>query len=118
MWRTIRIKEEAYSIIKKIAKEEGKSMCEVLSEIVTKQRESNIKEGEMGLEAKAALTVLIAELDSILRDTRIPAERKVEKIEALLYTWIVANKLPVWEVHRENGFVMIEAKNDEHSQNS
>ena len=96
MWRTIRIKEEAYNIIKKIAKEEGKSMCEVLSEIVTKQGGNNIKEGEIGLEAKAALSVLIAELDLILRDTRIPAERKVEKIEALLYTWIVANKLPVW----------------------
>jgi len=108
MWRTIRIKEEAYNIIKKIAKEEGKSMCEVLSEIVTKQGGNNIKEGEIGLEAKAALSVLIAELDLILRDTRIPAERKVEKIEALLYTWIVANKLPVWEVRRENGFVMIE----------
>ena len=117
MWRTIRIKEEAYNIIKKIAKEEGKSMCEVLSEIVTKQGGNNIKEGEMGLEAKAALTVLIAELDSILRDTRIPAERKVEKIKALLYTWIVANKLPVWDVRHENGFAMIEVKGDESGRN-
>ena len=117
MWRTIRIKEEAYNIIKKIAKEEKKSMCEVLSEIVAEREKNNIKEGEIGLEAKAALSVLIAELDLNLRETRIPAERKVEKIEALLYTWIVANKLPVWEVRRENGFVMVDVEDDEHSQN-
>ena len=113
MWRTIRIKEEPYNIIKKIAKEERKSMCEVLSEIVTKQGGNNIKEGEMGLEAKAALTVLIAELDSILRDTRIPAEQKVEKIMALLYTWVMGNKLPVWEVRNWKGLAMIEVKGDE-----
>ena len=110
MWRTVRIRQREYDFIKKIAKEEKKSMCEVLSEIVAEREKNNIKEGEIGLEAKAALTVLIAELDSILRDTRIPAERKVEKIKALLYTWIVANKLPVWEVRHENGFAMIEVK--------
>jgi len=113
MWRTVRIREEAYKFIKKVAKEEKKSMCEVVSEIVAERKENNIKEGEIGLEAKAALTILIAELDSILRDTRIPAERKVEKIEALLYTWIVANKLPVWKVRNWKGLVMMEVKDNE-----
>ena len=113
MWRTVRIREEAYKFIKKVAKEERKSMCEVVSEIVAERKENNIKGGETGLEAKAALTILIAELDSILRDTRTPAERKVEKIEALLYTWIVANKLPVWEVRNWKGLVMMEVKDNE-----
>ena len=113
MWRTVRIREEAYKFIKKVAKEEKKSMCEVVSEIVAERKENNIKEGEIGLEAKAALTVLIAELDSILRDTRIPAERKVEKIKALLYTWIMGNKLPVWEVRNWKGLVMMEVKDNE-----
>ena len=113
MWRTVRIREEAYKFIKKVAKEERKSMCEVVSEIVAERKENNIKEGEIGLEAKAALTVLIAELDSILRDTRIPAEQKVEKIMALLYTWVMGNKLPVWEVRNWKGLAMIEVKGDE-----
>ena len=113
MWRTVRIREEAYKFIKKVAKEEKKSMCEVVSEIVAERKENNIKEGEIGLEAKAALTILIAELDSILRDTRIPAERKVEKIKALLYTWIMGNKLPVWEVRSGDGLVMMEVKDNE-----
>ncbi len=88
-------------------------MCEVVSEIVAERMKNDIKEIKADLVAKAALSVLIAELDSILRDTRIPAERKVEKIEALLYTWIMGNKLPVWEVRNWKGLVMMEVKDDE-----
>jgi len=87
--RTIRIREEAYNYIKELAKERKKSMCEVASEMLTERAEGD---------SKALLTLLIAELDDILRDSKLSAERKVEKIEALLYTWIVANKLPIWEV--------------------
>ena len=97
--RTIRIREEAYNYIKELAKERKKSMCEVASEMLTERAEDD---------SKALLSLLIAELDDILRDSKLSAERKVEKIEALLYTWIVANKLPVWDVRCENGFVMIE----------
>ena len=64
-------------------------MCEVASEMLTERAEGD---------SKALLSLLIAELDDILRDSKLSAERKVEKIEALLYTWIVANKLPIWEV--------------------
>jgi len=113
MWRTVRIRQREYEFVRDLAKKEKKSMCEVVSEIVAERKENNIKEGEIGLEAKAALAILIAELDSILRDTRIPAERKVEKIEALLYTWIVANKLPVWKVRNWKGLVMMEVKDNE-----
>jgi len=110
MWRTIRIKEESYRIIKELAEERRTSMCRVASEIIAERAKGNFN-------SKALLTLLIAELDDILRNPTLSAERKVEKIEALLYTWIVANKLPVWEVRRENGFVMVEVKGDEHSQN-
>jgi len=113
MWRTVRIRQREYDFIKKIAKEEGKSMCEVVSEIVAERMKNDIKEIKADLVAKAALSVLIAELDSILRDTRIPAERKVEKIEALLYTWIMGNKLPVWEVRNWKGLIMMEVKDNE-----
>jgi len=113
IWRVVRIREEAYNYIKELARREGKSMCETVSKIVAEWREGKIKEIKADLTAKAALSVLIAELDSILRDTRIPAEQKVEKIEALLYTWIMGNKLPVWEVRNWKGLVMAEVKNDE-----
>ena len=36
MWRTIRIKDESYRIVKKIAEEHGKSMCEVASTIISR----------------------------------------------------------------------------------
>ena len=101
-WRTVRIREDAYKRLKELAKQHKKSMCEVVSKIVAEWEEGKTKEIEANLVVKAALSVLIAELDSILRDTRIPAEQKVEKIEALLYTWIMGNKLSVWEVRRED----------------
>jgi len=99
MWKTIRIRESAYNCLKELAREEKKSLCRVASEIIAERAEGNFN-------SKALLTLLIAELDDILRNPTLSAERKVEKIEALLYTWIVANKLPVWEVCRED--VMME----------
>jgi len=110
MWKTIRIRESAYNCLKELAREEKKPLCRVASEIIAERAESNFN-------SKALLTLLIAELDDILRNPTLSAERKVEKIEALLYTWIVANKLPVWGVRRENGFVMVDVEDDEHSQN-
>jgi len=101
MWKTIRIRESAYNWLKELARKEKKSLCRVASEIIAERAKSNFN-------SKALLTLLIAELDDILRNSTLPAEQKVEKIEALLYTWIVENKLPVWEVRREDGFVMIE----------
>lgn len=91
MWKTIRIREEAYKHLKEIAKEQKKPLCRVASEIIAEREENESSR-------KAALSTLIAELDEILRNPSLSAEAKVEKIKALLYTWIVANKLPVWEV--------------------
>jgi len=42
-----------------------------------------------------ALSMLISQIDEIIRSS-IRAEEKVEKVKALLYTWIVGNKLPAW----------------------
>jgi len=55
MWRTIRIKEEAYNIIKKIAKEEGKSMCEIVSRIVLEhmKAEKNQSENQSNFQTKS-----------------------------------------------------------------
>ena len=103
MWKTVRIRQKEYELVKVMAEKQKKSMCEVVSEAVS-EYVKNMAAGVL----RAALSVLIAELDDILRNPTFSAERKVEKIEALLYTWIVANKLPVWEVRRENGFVMME----------
>jgi len=94
MWRTVRIKEEAYNHLKELAKKQKKSLCGIASEVITERAEGELSN-------KALLSILIAELDEILRNPSLSAEAKVEKIEALLYTWIVANKLPVWEVCRE-----------------
>ena len=119
MQRTVRIRKAEYEIVKELARKEKKSMCEAISKIVAEWREGKIKEIKADLTAKTALSFLIAELDSILRDTRIPAEQKVEKIEALLYTWIMGNKLPVWEVQKLpvweicKGSVTMEVKNNE-----
>ena len=107
MWRTVRIRQKEYEFVRELANKEKKSMGRVVSEIVAEKMKNDIKEIKADLAAKAALSVLIAELDSILRDTRIPAERKVEKIMALLYTWIVANKLSVWDVRHENEFIIV-----------
>ncbi|MCD6209537.1 MAG: hypothetical protein J7J01_01345 [Methanophagales archaeon] len=62
---------------------------------------------ELSAETKAALSVLIKELDEILRSPKLTDRQKVISIEALLYTWIVANKLPVWEVKRVDDSVSI-----------
>ena len=95
-WRTVRIREEAYNYLKEIAKNKKKSIGSVASEVITEQAKGELSN-------KALLSILIAELDEILRNPSLSAEAKVEKIEALLYTWIVANKLPVWEACREWG---------------
>ena len=91
MWKTVRIRQKEYELVKVMAEKQKKSMCEVVSEAVS-EYVKNMAAGVL----RAALSVLIAELDDILRNPTLSAERKVEKIEALLYTWIVANKLPVW----------------------
>ena len=93
-WRTVRIKEEAYNHLKELAKKQKKSLSSVASEAITERAKGELSN-------KALLSILIAELDEILRNLSLSAEAKVEKIEALLYTWIVANKLPVWEARRE-----------------
>jgi len=113
MWRTVRIRQKEYGFVRELANKEKKSMGRVVSEIVAERMKNDIKEIKADLVAKAALSVLIAELDSILRDTRVPAEQKVEKIMALLYTWVMGNKLPVWEVRNWKGLAMIEVKGDE-----
>ena len=64
---------------------------------------------ELSAETKAALCVLIKELDEILRSPKLTDGQKVVSIEALLYTWITANKLPIWEAQREGDFVTMEA---------
>jgi len=64
---------------------------------------------ELSAETKAALCVLIKELDEILRSSMLTDSQKVVSIKALLYTWIAANKLPIWEARRERGLVTMEA---------
>ena len=121
MWRTIRIKEEAYRIVKKIAKESNESMCKIASTAISRFAEgmkSGINVGDhagLSAEAKTALSVLISEIDEIIRSS-MNAEEKVERVMALLYTWIVANKLPIWEVRREDSLrVLAEVTNNEQS---
>jgi len=103
MWKTVRIRQREYEFVRELAKKQKKSMCEVVSEAV-----SEYVRGMAAGVLRAALSVLIAELDEIIRNPTLSAERKIEKIEALLYGWVVGNKLPIWEVRRENGFVMME----------
>jgi len=55
MWRTIRINEESYRIVKKIAEERHTSMGRVVSEIVAEKMKNDIKEIKADLAAKAAL---------------------------------------------------------------
>lgn len=112
MWRTVRIRQREYDFIKELAKKQKKSMCEVVSEAV-----SEYVRGMAAGVLRAALSVLIAELDEIIRNPTLSAERKVEKIKALLYGWVVGNKLPIWEVRSEDGLVMMEVKSDESGRN-
>lgn len=105
MQRTIRINEESYRIVKELAEERRTSMCKVASAIISRFAEE-MKNGfevgdytitvrDLSAEAKVALSMLISQLDEIIRSS-IRAEEKVERVKALLYTWIVGNKLPVW----------------------
>ena len=105
MWRTVRIRQREYDFIREIAKKHDKSMCEVASAIISRFAEE-MKNGfevsdytitmrGLSVEAKVALSMLISKIDEIIRSS-IRAEEKIEKIEALLYTWIVGNKLPAW----------------------
>ena len=79
-------------------KEEARETREEFEEVHT----------ELSAETKAALCVLIKELDEILRSPKLTDRQKVVSIEALLYTWITANKLPIWEAQREGDFVTVE----------
>ena len=117
MQRTVRISESAYNYIRKIAEERHTSMCEVASAIISRFAEE-MKNGfevgdytitvrDLSAEAKVALSMLISQLDEIIRSS-IRAEEKIEKIEALLYTWIVGNKLPAWWQCERDGEESIE----------
>jgi len=105
MWRTVRIRQKEYEFVRKIAKQHKKSMCEVVSAIISRFAEE-MKDGVdvgdytitvrgLSAEAKVALSMLISQIDEIIRSS-MSAEEKVEKVKALLYTWIVGNKLPAW----------------------
>jgi len=105
MWRTVRIRQREYEFVRDLAKKHNKSMCEVASAIISRFAEE-MKNGfevsdytitmrGLSVEAKVALSMLISQIDEIIRSS-IRAEEKVEKVEALLYTWIVGNKLPAW----------------------
>ena len=120
-WRTVRIREDAYRHLRELAQRERKSMCEIVSTIISRFAEgmkSGINVGDhagLSAEAKTALSVLISEIDEIIRSS-MNAEEKVERVMALLYTWIVANKLPIWEVRREDSLrVLAEVTNNEQS---
>ena len=88
-----------------LAKKHNKSMCEVASAIISRFAEEMKNGFEVGdytitmrglsVGAKVALSMLISQIDEIIRSS-IKAEEKVEKVKALLYTWIVGNKLPAW----------------------
>ena len=105
MQRTIRINEESYRIVKELAEERRISMCKVASAIISRfaeEMKNSVVVGDytitvrgLSVEAKVALSMLISKIDEIIRSS-IRAEEKIEKIEALLYTWIVGNKLPAW----------------------
>jgi len=80
-------------------------MCKVASAIISRfaeEMKNGVDVGDytitvrgLSVEAKVALSMLISQIDRIIRSS-IRAEEKIEKIEALLYTWIVGNKLPAW----------------------
>jgi len=105
MWRTVRIRQGEYEFVRDLAKKHRKSMCEVVSTIISRfaeEMKSGVDVGDytitvrgLSVEAKVALSMLISQIDEIIRSS-IRAEEKVEKVKALLYTWIVGNKLPAW----------------------
>jgi len=80
-------------------------MCEVASSIIShfaEEMKNGVVVGDytitvrgLSAEAKVTLSMLISQIDEIIRSS-IRAEEKVEKVKALLYTWIVGNKLPAW----------------------
>jgi len=105
MWKTVRIRRREYEFVRDLAKKHNKSMCEVASAIISRFAEEMKNGFEVGdytitmrglsVGAKVALSMLISQIDEIIRSS-IKAEEKVEKVKALLYTWIVGNKLPAW----------------------
>jgi len=105
MQRTVRISESAYNYIRKIAEERHTSMCEVASAIISRFAEEmkngfevgdyTITERDLSAEVKVVLRILISEIDEIIRSS-MSAEEKIEKLKALLYTWMVGNKIPPW----------------------
>jgi len=54
-----------------------------------------ITERDLSAEVKVVLRILISEIDEIIRSS-MSAEEKIEKLKALLYTWMVGNKIPPW----------------------
>ena len=112
MWRTVRISESAYNYIRKIAEERHTSMCEVASAIISRFAEEmkngfevgdhTITERDLSAEVKVVLRILISEIDEIIRSS-MSAEEKIEKLKALLYTWMVGNKIPPWWCKSEGG---------------
>ena len=100
-----------------LAKKHNKSMCEVASAIISRfaeEMKSGVDVGDytitvrgLSVEAKVALSMLISQIDEIIRSP-ISAEGKVERVKALLYTWIVGNKLPAWWQCERDGEESIE----------
>ena len=105
MWKTVRIRQREYEFVRDLAKKHNKSMCEVASHIISRfaeEMKNGVEVGDytitvrdLSVEAKVALSMLISQIDEIIRSS-IRAEEKIEKVKALLYTWIVGNKLPAW----------------------
>ncbi|RLI19005.1 hypothetical protein DRO49_01400 [Candidatus Bathyarchaeota archaeon] len=105
MQRTIRINEESYRIVKELAEERHTSMCKAASSIISRfaeEMKSGVDVGDytitvrdLSAEVKVVLRILISEIDEIIRSS-MSAEEKIEKLKALLYTWMVGNKIPPW----------------------
>jgi len=90
-------------------------MCEVASAIISRFAEEmkemkngvevgdyTITERDLSAEVKVVLRILISEIDEIIRSS-MSAEEKIEKLKALLYTWMVGNKIPPWWCKSEGG---------------
>jgi len=117
MWKTVRIRRGEYEFVRDLAKKHNKSMCEVASAIISRfaeEMKSGVDVGDytitvrgLSVEAKVALSMLISQIDEIIRSP-ISAEGKVERVKALLYTWIVGNKLPAWWQCERDGEESIE----------
>jgi len=105
MQRTIRINEESYRILKELSKEHHTSLCKVASSIISRfaeEMKNGVEVGDytitvrdLSAEVKVVLRILISEIDEIIRSS-MSAEEKIEKLKALLYTWMVGNKIPPW----------------------